>query len=244
MVRKVAKKVRKRVTAHRLLAFLMAAVMTLSGCTAMGIDELESEVRGNGGVQTDDLREGAQAAKEKAADGAEAVREQGEKIVDAAGAGISKTWLKACLILRGWAAFIVVTSLLLGFALTEIFPKNAEIRKFGILTLSVRVPLATVILTYAAAFLYGVASGRRTVLSEASALPGGVCVAWYEFSRRVSVPTLVACALCMGIGIFLSERYRDNPDVVRTARRYLCVRVPLAAFLAFVAYPLMYSLFA
>ena len=222
----------------------MAAVLTLSGCTAMGIDELESEVRGNGGIQTDDLREGAQAAKEKAGEGAEAVRQQGEKMINAAEAGIARTWLKGCLILRGWAAFIVIMSILLGFALTEIFPKNAEIRKFGILTLCVRVPVITVLLTYGAAFLYGIAAGRRTVSVEATALPGAVCVAWYEFSRGISVPAVIACVFCVSAGIFLSERYRDNPDVVRTARRYLCVRVPLAAFLAFVAYPLLYALLA
>lgn len=235
---------RQKKSTLRLLFLIAVLAVSLSGCTAVGIEELERETHVDGSQVREDLKEGAEAAGEKAGEGAEAVRQQGEKMVDAAEAGIARTWLKGCLILRGWAAFIVVMSILLGFALTEIFPKNAEIRKFGILTLCVRVPVITVILTYGAAFLYGIAAGRRTVSEEAGALPGAVCVAWYEFSRGISVPTVIACVFCVAAGIFLSERYRDNPDVVRTARRYLCVRVPLAAFLAFVAYPLLYALLA
>ena len=233
---------------------LLSLLMCLSGCSPVGIEELHwkegdgaevsDSLKEGAGEAADKAREGAEWASQKASDGAQALRETGENALNAAESALARGWLKACLILRGWAAFAIIGSMLVGLALVEIFPKNAEIRKFGIVTMCARIPILTILLTYLTAFAYGLVAGRRTARTEARALPGKICVAWFEAADKVKIPALIFCILLVGIGIFCMEKYRENPDIVKTSKKYLCFMIPLAVFLALVAYPVMYGLFA
>lgn len=226
---------RKNILSFIILVFCLL----LSGCTFAGIETLE-EISRTAGVTSESDRIEIQDSEEAVG----TVMEGSNKIVRIAGKEISPELLKACLILRGWAPLIVVLSILFGYSLTEIFPKNAEIRKFGIVSMGIRIPVTTIIITYLLAVLYGVVAGEDIIRTEAASIPGKICIIWYEFSKRISGWVIFGCAASIAFGIFLSEKYRTNLDVVRMSKRYFCYRVPMIAFLTFVAYPVLFGLFA
>lgn len=237
---------RRRLTgAVSSFVLMLMLPVVLSGCTPVGIEALEDGT----GIEISDerkaeMRENADELYEKARDGADAALEAGGELAGRAEDAVAAAWLKTCRVMRGWAAFVVVTSMLLGLALIELFPANAEIRKFGLVSLCIRVPVIMVVLTYVTAFAYGYVAGGRTRGLETAALPGRICVAWYAASSRVSTAAFIGCIVSLAVGLFLSEKYRDNPDLSRSARKYLCARIPLAAFLGFVVYPFAYLLFS
>ena len=140
--------------------------------------------------------------------------------------------------------FAMIVSILAGYSLTELFPKNAEIRKFGVVTLGIRIPITSIILVYILAFLYNASAGASAVMQETDALPGVVCVVLYAFSKRFFGWAVWIAVICLVTGIILSEKCRMNPDVVRAARKYLCRRIPFIMFLVFVAYPILYRMLA
>ena len=238
---------------------LLLTLLLLSGCSPIGIEALESgEVNVSVGIDADEAgeirdkakegaevagekaKEGAEVAGEKAREGAEWAAKEGGELVDEAHGGIARAWLNACLYLRGWAPLVIVGSLLAGYVLTEVFPKNAEIRKFAVVTMCVRIPLVTLIVTYGSLFAYNGIAGRLTVYSERAAKAALPCVLWYEIARPLSWGAAILCVVSIAAGMVLSEHFRKNPDFVKMARSYLMVRIPMVAFLAFVVYPFLY----
>lgn len=258
MSTKVQKRKQKHMKAAKIRRALVAVMLSLllSGCSPIGIEVLESgeanvsveidgeeakeKIKDGAEAAAEKAREGAQVASEKAKEGAEWAADEGRQLEDAATSGIAKAWLLACLYLRGWAPLIIVGSLLVGYALSEVFPKNAEIRKFALVTMCVRIPVVTLIVTYATLLSYKGIAGGKASYAEAAAKTALPCAAWYEIAAPLGWVAAIGCFICIGVGLFLSERYRTNQDVVKMARRYLVVRIPLIAFLVFILYPFLY----
>ena len=214
---------------------LMVSLLFLSGCTASGTEALEvlSHVSDSASDDTKD-------ETEENGDG----KEQAKKPVFLMGLGVPQELLKLCRILRGWVPFAMIVSILVGYSLTELFPKNAEIKKFGVVTLGIRIPVTSIILVYILAFAYSASAGAGAMMQETDALPGVVCVVWYEFAKRFFGWALCIAVICLATGIILSEKCRMNPDVIGAARRYLCRRIPFIVFIVFVAYPVLYRMLA
>lgn len=240
----------------RLLLSVLAVTFFWAGCSPIGIEALEdgevswfsemdtSEIREKADQAGETIKQGAGEAAEKAKEGAKWAAQEGKEIGDAAAARVAKAWLTTCLYLRGWAPFIIVGSLLIGYILTEVFPKNAEIRKFAVVTMCVRVPFLTLLVTYGALLSYRTVAGRNAILTEMAAKVAMPCVLWYEVAAPLKWVAAILCVASIALGLVLAERFRKNPDVAKTAKSYLIVRIPMVTFLTFIVYPFLYFMFS
>ncbi len=69
---------------------------------------------------------------------------------------IPAMWYNFCVIMKMWAAVIIVGSILAGMLIYDVFKKNREIQQWAFKVLIVKIPLFTFVGVYLFAFIYGI----------------------------------------------------------------------------------------
>lgn len=210
-------------------------VICLSGCGETDLDVL--------------LDKGADTAK----DGYETVKDTaldtGENIVHGINqiryGTIPMFWYKSCLYLRKWASVIIVGSIFAGSILYEIFKKNAEIRKFALVNLCIKIPIIYTVIVYAYAIAFWFAYPQITKLPEfKNILQTGIPALWYKWAYSQLFLANTAAVVSIILGIVLYEVFRKkNPDIVRFATNTLIKKVSGIVILMVDIYPILYNVF-